>query len=100
MKREAILEFAGVVDRSGALHVSEEGRRLLAPMEGRVHVRVSRSRLPARLLQRFVTDEEVDQIAEMQFEPRNQVLKFLLTEGAWKPGKQRRSARPAARKVR
>ena len=48
----------------------------------RVHVRVTGHALSERLHKRGVTEEEIQHIAALQLESREQVVKFLLSEGA------------------
>lgn len=48
----------------------------------RVSVRVSDAALSRRLLDVGVTEDEVDTIAGRQLEPRENVAKFLVAEGA------------------
>ncbi len=48
----------------------------------RVHVRVTDHALSERLNERGITEEEIQRIAALQLESREQVVKFLLSEGA------------------
>jgi bifunctional DNA-binding transcriptional regulator/antitoxin component of YhaV-PrlF toxin-antitoxin module len=63
----------------------------------RVHVRLTDHALSEQLHKRGVTEEEIQRIVALQLESREQVLKFLLSEGALhRPkdsGRRQRSAR-------
>ncbi len=48
----------------------------------KLQVRVSSTALSSALREREVTEEEIERIAGIQLEPREQVIKFLLSEGA------------------
>lgn len=67
----------------------------------KVHVRLTEHALSSRLHRRGVTEEEIERIAGLQLEPREQVVKFLLSEGVlrdrWQ-GKRRRPHRTNARR--
>jgi bifunctional DNA-binding transcriptional regulator/antitoxin component of YhaV-PrlF toxin-antitoxin module len=48
----------------------------------RVHVRLTDHALAARLRERGITEDEIQRIAGLQLESREQVVKFLLSESA------------------
>ncbi len=52
----------------------------------RVRVRLVAAGIAKALERRNVTAGEVDRIAAVQLEPREQVIAFLLAEGALRPG--------------
>jgi len=61
----------------------------------RVHIHVTASILTDLLKKRSVTEEEIERIAALQLEPRENVIKFLATESRlWSDnGFRRRSQR-------
>ena len=71
--------FEGKVDRGGAITLPPDLRRALAGK--RVSVRLVPRRDAAELAARGVSEVEIDRIAGIQSEPRDQVIRFLLTEG-------------------
>ena len=56
--------------------------RLNVRVGGKVRVKVSAGGLSARLKRLGVTDEEIEQIAELQLEPNENVVKFLMAESS------------------
>ncbi len=54
--------------------------RLNVRTGSRVHVRLTARTLSARLKGRRVTESEIEQIAALQLEPRENVVRFLTTE--------------------
>lgn len=56
--------------------------RLNVRVGGKVRVKISAGGLSARLKRLGVTDEEIEQIAELQLEPKENVVKFLMTESS------------------
>jgi hypothetical protein len=73
-------EFEATIDQEGKIAVPHELTLRLSGMK--LHVRLSREELVSELHERGVTEEEVEMIARRQLESRDQVVKFLLTEGA------------------
>jgi hypothetical protein len=72
-------EFEATIDQEGKIAVPHE---LALRLSGtKLHVRLSREELVSELRERSVTEEEVEMIARRQLESRDQVVKFLLTEG-------------------
>ena len=55
-------------------------KRLNADPGGRIHVRLTSTILSGELKRRNVTEEEIEEIAALQLEPRENVVKFLSTE--------------------
>lgn len=55
-------------------------QRLRVQQGSQVHVRLTTNRLSDTLKARNVTEEEVETIAALQLEPRDNVVKFLATE--------------------
>lgn len=72
-------EFISVVDEQGRISIPED---VLRQVEGRVHVRLSPVHLSAQLHEKGVSEEEVEHLGAVQLESREQVVKFLLSEGA------------------
>jgi len=54
--------------------------RLNVGRGGRIHIRLTTSALSGELRRRDVTEEEIERIAAVQLEPRENVVKFLATE--------------------
>jgi hypothetical protein len=85
------MEFEATVDENGKITVppamaQEIGREPL-------HVRLTEKTIASELKTRGVDEDEIDRIAALQMEPRENVLRFLLAEGALKsrtsPGRKR-----------
>ncbi len=72
-------EFIGVVDEQGNIRLPAD---LLRNIEPKVHVRLTPVHLNSQLKNRGVSEEEVEHLGAVQLEPREQVVKFLLSEGA------------------
>ena len=75
-----VVEFEAEVTRSGTLLVPAAIARTLLPGTT-LTVRVTRGRVSAALRARGVSEEEVEQIATRQLEPRENVIRFLESEG-------------------
>ncbi len=97
-KNEAatVLEFNGVVDPKGRIAVPRRYLKEL-PRRGLLHVRLMRKRLQETLQARGVTEEEIDRIAAVQLEPRERVVSFLLSEGAFDGRRRTFAARTGKR---
>lgn len=75
-------EFEALVDDEGKILVPSE---LLGEFSRkRIHVRISSRENDAGLKENNVTEDELDRISSLQLESREQVVKFLLSEGALK----------------
>ena len=48
----------------------------------KLHVRLRSEEVASELMEKNVTEEEIERIANIQLESREQVVKFLLTEGS------------------
>lgn len=73
-------EFEATIDAEGKISVpSAIAERLRGQ---KVRVRLRRLEIATALAKRDVTEEEIERIASVQLESRNQVVDFLLTEGA------------------
>jgi len=76
------VEFKGEIDDDGKIAVPAS---ILSRLKkGSIHVRLSGNRVASELKARGVTEEEIQRIAATQLESRDQVVKFLLSEGALK----------------
>ena len=78
----ASIEFEGVVDEHGKIAVPTA---VLAGLDRKsrstLHVRLTSKVISTALSKNNVTEEEIDRIGGMQLETREQVVKFLLSEG-------------------
>lgn len=75
-----VIEFEAEVTEHGTIQVPGPLSRGLAP-GARVTVRLTRGVVGA-LRKRGVSEEEIERIAALQLEPRENVLRFLGAEGA------------------
>ncbi len=73
-------EFDARIGDDGTILVPDELRKTLAGK--RLHVRLYSEEVSAPLRSRGVTEEEIDYIADAQLEAREQVVKFLSSEGS------------------
>lgn len=91
--KQSANEFVARIDGRGNIAVPPELARRFAGK--RVHVRLNNREVAAELKARNVTEEEVDRIADVQRESREQIVAFLLSEGALKAnrGFHRRATR-------
>lgn len=75
-------EFEALVDDEGKLTLPAElGKRFAG---AKLHVRLHKQEVNAALREKNVTDVEVERIAGVQFESREQAVTFLLSEGVLK----------------
>lgn len=91
--RESV-EFEGAIDRKGRITVPSHIIREFGKRGGRVHVRLTTNTISAGLRERDVSEREIERIGAMQLESREQVVKFLLSEGALQkknPGRMRKT---------
>jgi len=92
-RREHSAEWIGRIGEGDLLAVPPAVAGRLGLARGSViHVRLTRSAAATALRRRGIADEEVDRIAEMQREPRAQVERFLLSEGALRGRARRKRA--------
>jgi hypothetical protein len=75
-----VTEFEAEVTTHGTITVPRTVARMLSPGET-VTIRLTRG-VVGNLRGRGVTEDEVEQIASRQLEPRENVLRFLAAEGA------------------
>ncbi len=85
MEKQNVSDFTGVLDAEGKIAVPDALRKALAESGARkIHVRLSPLTVNAGLRAQGVTEEEIDHLCMAQLETREQVVKFLLSEGAMK----------------
>lgn len=80
--KHASNEFDALIDDDGRITVPAEMAKQFAGR--RLHVRLHREEISAGLRKKDVTEDEVERIARVQLESREQVVKFLLSEGGLK----------------
>ncbi|MEW6511762.1 MAG: hypothetical protein AB1428_12495 [Bacteroidota bacterium] len=81
--RRSPLEFDAVIDPHGKIVVPNRAIIALGARAGAtLKVRLIPADLSGELERQGVTDEEIDQIAAVQLEDREQVIAFLRSEGA------------------
>ena len=74
-------ELDGRVSEKGELLIPWTALSRLNVRPGRkVHIRVTTNDLSQQLKRRNVTEEEIERIAALQLEPRENVARFLATE--------------------
>lgn len=79
------MEFEATVGEDGNIVVPAAALQQLRHGAGeKLHVRLSATDLAADLKSRNVEEEEVEEIAALQLESREEVVKFLMCEGALK----------------
>jgi hypothetical protein len=72
-------EFEGLIDDDGRIAVPSE---LLKHFAGKkLRIRLNKEEVSSELRENNVTDEEIERISSLQLESREQVVKFLLSEG-------------------
>ncbi len=80
MKKESA-EIDVRVSSDGTLTIPKRIlKRLNIDRGGKVRVRISSDVLSSRLQRKNVTEEEIDRIAAVQLEPRQNVVRFLAAE--------------------
>lgn len=75
-------EFEIVVDENGSFSIPAGVVRRLQRGKHYI-VRMSEGKLHASLRRRGITEDEIETIAGLQLEPRENVLRFLQSEGAF-----------------
>lgn len=84
------VEFEGKIDGEGKIAVPASVRLKMGT--GSVHVTLTAKALADQLHRRNVTEAEIARIGEVQLESREQVVKFLLAEGALPAGRAKRKS--------
>ena len=81
-KAKHSVEFEAEVDRDGKVQFSRNVAGELSLSHGsKVTVRIVGGVLSKGLTARNVSDEEIERIGKIQFEDREHVVRFLLSEG-------------------
>ena len=81
-KAKHSVEFEAEVDKDGNVQFSRAvAGQLSLPRGSKVTVRIVGGVLSKGLTARNVSDEEIERIGTIQFEDREHVVRFLLTEG-------------------
>lgn len=95
--RPKSVEFSSAIGDDGTLRVPEELVKIAGLISGALfEVRLTPKTVSERLKGLGVTEREIDTIGAVQLSSRDQVVGFLLTEGAFRgvkrgvPGKRRR----------
>lgn len=79
-RNSSAVEFEAVIDHEGKIAVPV---RVAKQWGGKkLHVRLMTSEISDALREKSVTEEEVEQIAALQLETREQVITFLMSEGS------------------
>jgi DNA-binding transcriptional regulator/RsmH inhibitor MraZ len=79
--RESI-EFEGTIDKHGRIAVPPSIRAHIDKGARSLRVRLTSKVISSALKLKDVTEEEIERIGALQLEKREQVVKFLLSEGA------------------
>ena len=91
MKRTSVLAFDAMVDAHGRISVPAAVTAALGHLApGLLRVQLTPAAVSDELRRNGVTEDEVDRIAELQMEPREQVMTFLLAEGSLAGARGRR----------
>lgn len=72
-------EFEGVLEQDGTITVPPEIAERFSG--AKLHVRIEKEEINDRLKKNNVTEEEIERISALQIESREQVVKFLLSQG-------------------
>ncbi len=75
------VEFDGEIDESGKIAIPEGFAKEIKGSSGTIHVRLTSKVISSELKERNVSEEEIERICLVQLESRDQVVKFLLSEG-------------------
>ena len=83
MKRKSVLAFDAFLDAHGRIVVPPEVASALgADASAALRVQLTPAAVSEELRRHGVTDDEVERIAAVQLEPREQVIMFLRAEGS------------------
>lgn len=80
------VEFETILDQSGKIVVPEGVSKEFRKYSGAIHVRLTAKAISSELKARDVSEEEIERIGSIQLESRDQVVRFLLSEGALMKG--------------
>ena len=84
------IEFEATVDETGKIALPKAIVKEVG--ENPLHVRLTARSISSELKNRNVSEDEIERIGAIQHESREQVVKFLLSEGALKRSSFRRRA--------
>ena len=88
------VEFETTLDQSGKIVVPESVLKEFGKHSGAVHIRLTAKTIASELKARDVREEEIERIGNIQLESRDQVVRFLFSEGAlMKSGERKRMQR-------
>jgi hypothetical protein len=87
------VEFEARIDGSGKITVPGSVAKEFRRTPGAVHVRLTTHAVGDELRERDVKEEEIERVSKVQLESREQVVTFLLSEGALRKSRMRRRAR-------
>lgn len=87
MKRESAEIDLKIPDMGNLLIPAGVLNRLKVSRGDKVHIKVTTSVLSVQLKQRNVTEEEIEHIAALQIEPKENVIKCLATESRFSRNK-------------
>lgn len=79
MEKKSVQEFEGVLEQDGTIGVPPEIAERFSG--AKLHVRIEKKEINDRLMKNNVTEEEIERISALQLESREQVIKFLLSQG-------------------
>lgn len=80
LRNVTAIEFVAVIDHEGKIAVPDHAAKELGGKK--LHVRLMSNEISSALKARGVTEHEVERIAALQRESRDQVIKFLMSEGS------------------
>ena len=92
-KQDRSVEFDATVDEWGKITVPEGMARAFRKRPEAVHVWLTTHAFSDELRKRDVNEAEIDRIGKVQLETREQVVKFLLSEGILRRSGMTRRAR-------
>ncbi len=79
MEKKSVQEFEGVLEPDGTIAVPP---KIAERFSGaKLQVRIEKKEISDRLKKNNVTEEEIERISALQLESREQVVKFLLSQG-------------------
>jgi hypothetical protein len=93
------VEFEASMD-GGKIAIPDSIIHEIGDNVGAVHVRLTTKALNSELKDRQVSEDEIELIGAMQLESRQQVVKFLMSEGALKGNRRLKAMLVSSRKRR
>jgi hypothetical protein len=83
------VEFETTLDQSGKITIPENVSREFGKGNN-IHVRLTAKVVSSELKARNVSEDEIERIGSIQLESRDQVIRFLLSEGVLKKSAERK----------